>query len=138
MIWQTPFRDTVVGAAVILGIVPSGLFLMITVTYSMGAVRLASQEALVQQVNAVESLSNVDVFCADKTGTLTTNRLQVAEVRAVDVSEEKLAEMIGVTQPAISMMLQRECRPQRRTIVRIAEALELDPQDLWPGFQADK
>ncbi len=95
LIWDVPFEDTVIASAVILGIVPSGLFLMITVTYSMGAVRLASQEALVQQVNAVESLSNVDVFCADKTGTLTTNRLQVAEVRPVGVSDIELAEMIG-------------------------------------------
>lgn len=52
-----------------------------------------------------------------------------------NVTQAQLAEMIGVTQPAISMMLQRECRPQRRTIVRIAEALHLDPQELWPGFQ---
>lgn len=95
-IWQVPFRDTIMASAVILGIVPSGLFLMITVTYSMGALRLASMDALVQQVNAVESLSNVDVFCADKTGTLTTNRLNVAEVRPVGVNAIDLARMIGV------------------------------------------
>lgn len=102
LIWNVPFEDTVISSAVILGIVPSGLFLMITVTYSMGAVRLASQEALVQQVNAVESLSNVDVFCADKTGTLTTNRLQVTEVRAVGISEIELAEMIGAFAASVS------------------------------------
>jgi hypothetical protein len=36
------------------------------------------------------------------------------------------------------MMLQRECRPQRRTIMRIAEALKSEAKDLWSGFQADK
>ena len=51
-----------VSAAVVVGIVPSGLFLMVTITYSMAAVRLASKDALIQQANAVESLSNVTVF----------------------------------------------------------------------------
>jgi cation-transporting P-type ATPase E len=80
---------------VILGIVPSGLFLMITVAYSMGALRLTRRQALVQQVNAVESLSNVDVFCADKTGTLTTNRLQLAEIAPVGVDDETLRRHLG-------------------------------------------
>lgn len=83
VIWAYPIAETVVGAAVILGIVPSGLFLMITVTYSMGALRLARKNALVQQVNAVESLSNVDVFCADKTGTLTANKLVLTEIEPI-------------------------------------------------------
>jgi cation-transporting P-type ATPase E len=62
-------------AAVLSGQVPYGLFLMITVAYALGASAIARQGALVQQVNAVESLSNIDVLCMDKTGTLTANRL---------------------------------------------------------------
>jgi len=42
---------------------------------------MAGRGALVQQVNAVESVSNVDVVCTDKTGTLTTGRLTLAEIR---------------------------------------------------------
>ncbi|MGC4192552.1 MAG: HAD-IC family P-type ATPase [Thermomicrobiales bacterium] len=78
--WHASFRDTVTAAAVILGIVPPGLFFMITVTYTLGAVRLAGRDALVQQTNAIESLSNVDVFCMDKTGTLTTNNLRLETI----------------------------------------------------------
>ena len=62
-------------AAVLSGQVPYGLFLMIVVAYALGASAIAKQGALVQQVNAIESLSNVDVLCTDKTGTLTANRL---------------------------------------------------------------
>jgi len=90
-----PFKDTVLAAAVVLGIVPSGLFLMIVVTYSMATIRLAGQNALVQQVNAVESLSNVDVFCMDKTGTLTANALQLQEVRPISGSEAEARAMLG-------------------------------------------
>jgi cation-transporting ATPase E len=96
LIWAYPIADTVVGAAVILGIVPSGLFLMITVTYSMGALRLARKNALVQQVNAVESLSNVDVFCADKTGTLTANKLVLTRIEPIGkLTEDDIRDMLG-------------------------------------------
>ena len=61
--------------AVLSGLVPYGLFFLIAVAYTAGAATLAGRGALVQQVNAVESVSNVDVVCTDKTGTLTTGRL---------------------------------------------------------------
>ncbi|HWM59358.1 MAG TPA: HAD-IC family P-type ATPase [Pseudonocardia sp.] len=61
--------------AVLSGLVPYGLFFLIAVAYTVGAAGIAARGALVQQVNAVESVSNVDVVCTDKTGTLTTGRL---------------------------------------------------------------
>lgn len=50
------------------------------------------------------------------------------------VTQAELASRIGVGQPAISNMLNRQCRPQRRTILKISEALDMPPGDLWPGF----
>ena len=50
------------------------------------------------------------------------------------LTQVRLAEMSGVGQPAIANMLNRQCRPQRRTVVRLARALDLAPVDLWPGF----
>jgi cation-transporting P-type ATPase E len=69
--------------AVLSGLVPYGLFFLIAVAYTAGAGRIAAYGAVVQQVNAVESVSNVDVVCTDKTGTLTTGRLTVEQVEAV-------------------------------------------------------
>jgi cation-transporting ATPase E len=66
--------------AVLSGLVPYGLFFLVALAYTVGAARSAGNGALVQQVNAVESMSNVDVVCTDKTGTLTTGRLALAEV----------------------------------------------------------
>src|SRR5829696_6132172 len=97
LIWGYPVEETVLAAAVVLCIVPSGLFLMIVVTYSMGAVRLANQDALVQGTNAVESLSNVDIFCMDKTGTLTANKMQLADVQPIDDAKEaEVRPMLGI------------------------------------------
>ena len=66
--------------AVLSGLVPYGLFFLIAVAYTAGAATIAGRGALVQQVNAVESVSNVDVVCTDKTGTLTTGRLTLVDV----------------------------------------------------------
>lgn len=78
-----PAVETVRMAAVLVALVPQGLFFMTTVAYAMGAVRVAGKGALIQQTNAVESTSHVNLLCLDKTGTLTTNRIQLHAIRPV-------------------------------------------------------
>lgn len=51
------------------------------------------------------------------------------------ISQTDLAGRIGCTQPAISQMLNRRCRPQRQTILKIADALGVDARDLWPDLE---
>jgi predicted XRE-type DNA-binding protein len=48
------------------------------------------------------------------------------------VTQSELAARIGVGQPAVSMMLNRTCRPQRKTIDKIAVALGVSATALWP------
>ncbi len=72
-----PLVEGVRMAAVIVALVPQGLFFMTTVAYAMGALRVAGKGALIQELNAVESTSHVNLLCLDKTGTLTTNRIQL-------------------------------------------------------------
>ena len=97
---ELPFIRMVQIAAVITGQIPYGLFLMIIVAYALGAVQIARQGALVQQVNAIESLSNVDVLCMDKTGTLTANRINYHGLYPLNhtetnISEEILEQLLG-------------------------------------------
>lgn len=51
------------------------------------------------------------------------------------IGQVALAEKVGIGQPAVSMLLNRACRPQRKTVRRFAEALGVRPEDLWPGLQ---
>lgn len=95
MMGLTPFAQSVENAAVIAGLVPSGLFLMITLAYAMGSLRMADRNALVQQANAVESLSHINVICLDKTGTLTANRIQLLSVLPIGISEAELRSLLG-------------------------------------------
>ena len=80
--------------AVLSGLVPYGLFFLVAVAYTVGAAASAGRGALVQRVNAVESVSNVDVVCTDKTGTLTTGRLSLAEVQPVGNLDRGTAERL--------------------------------------------
>ena len=79
-----PLVEGVQMAAVIVALVPQGLFFMTTVAYAMGALRVAGKGALIQELNAVESTSYVNVLCLDKTGTLTTNHIQLDAIYPVD------------------------------------------------------
>lgn len=87
--------ESVQAAAVIAGLVPAGLILMTTTAYAMGAVRMSGRGALIQQSNAVESMSNVNVLCLDKTGTLTANRITLHDVHAFDGDGDTFRRMLG-------------------------------------------
>jgi transcriptional regulator with XRE-family HTH domain len=51
------------------------------------------------------------------------------------VSQKELADRVGCSQPAISQMLNRNCRPQKKTILKLAEALNVQAHDLWPDIE---
>ena len=113
-------------SAVLSGLVPYGLFFLIAVAYTAGAARIAGRGALVQQVNAVESVSNVDVVCTDKTGTLTSGRLTLAEVVPAGGDEAGARELLGAfarsvvehrTPPRRPSPPTRPCPAQRREVV---------------------
>ncbi len=93
---QTAVVEVVRRSVIVVGIVPIGLFLATSVAYAMGAVRLVGKDALVQRLSAVESLSNVDVLCLDKTGTITTNTLVLEHVHPFGMSEAQLRQLLAL------------------------------------------
>ena len=85
--------------------------------------RLAGKGVLIQQANAVESLSSVTVLCCDKTGTLTANRLYVHAVQPLGTSEEELGSLLGTY--AASVSASNTCAGYVRRVTRdqIADAV---------------
>jgi H+-transporting ATPase len=59
--------------------IPVALPAVLSVTMAVGAMNLARRQAIVSRLTAIEELAGVDIFCSDKTGTLTKNEMQVAE-----------------------------------------------------------
>lgn len=68
-----------VGGAVI-GMIPSGLFLLTSVTLAVGVLRLAQNNTLVQELYCIEMLARIDTLCLDKTGTITDGTMQVKNI----------------------------------------------------------
>jgi len=64
--------------------IPVALPAVLSVTMAVGALNLARRQAVVSKLTAIEELAGVDVFCSDKTGTLTENRMQVSDPVAFD------------------------------------------------------
>jgi cation-transporting ATPase E len=117
-----PAVEVVRLAVVVLGLVPNGLFVAIAAAYAMGAVRIVRKGALVQQTNAVESLSNVDVLCLDKTGTLTSGRLVLEALRPFHVDESVARRVLGDVVASVSTLdrttaaVARSCEGRRRPL----------------------
>ncbi|MCL2784756.1 MAG: HAD-IC family P-type ATPase [Propionibacteriaceae bacterium] len=72
MEWRTIILRSVGG---LVALVPEGLVLLTTLAFLLAALQLTRQQALVQELPAVEGLARVDVICLDKTGTLTQGEI---------------------------------------------------------------
>lgn len=64
--------------------IPEALPVVTTFSLSRGALRLAKHKVVVKRLSAIEDLGSIEVLCTDKTGTLTENKLTVAETYAED------------------------------------------------------
>lgn len=70
--------DAVVGtSAGLLGMLPKGLYLLISISLAVGIITLSKKNVLVQDLYSLENLAHVDVLCLDKTGTLTEGNMKV-------------------------------------------------------------
>ncbi|HSE13659.1 MAG TPA: plasma-membrane proton-efflux P-type ATPase [Rudaea sp.] len=69
--------------------IPVALPAVLSVTLAVGALNLARRQAIVSKLTAIEELAGVDVFCSDKTGTLTRNEMRVAEPVTLDGFDER-------------------------------------------------
>jgi len=80
--------------SILLGCVPVALPAVMTIMQAVGARELAHKGVLVTRLSAVEDAASVDVFCLDKTGTITIGSLEVAEVIPLDsLSERDVIEL---------------------------------------------
>ena len=70
--------------------VPEGLPMAITLALALNMRRMLKSKNLVRKLHACETMGAVTVICTDKTGTLTQNRMQVADVMRLNGSEEML------------------------------------------------
>lgn len=75
-------------AGSMVGMIPSGMYLLTSVALAAGVINLGKKKTLVQDLYCIEMLARVNVLCLDKTGTLTDGTMRVDEVLVVDSSED--------------------------------------------------
>ena len=87
---------TVSGA--LIGMIPSGMFLLTSVALATSVIRLGKRHTLVQNIYCIEMLARVDVLCLDKTGTITDGSMivkNVIPIKGADTGGFTVGDIIG-------------------------------------------
>lgn len=78
--------------ALAVGITPEALPVIITISLSKGAQKLAKAKVIVKKLTSIEDLGNMDILCTDKTGTLTEGKLTLENF--IDIDEKTVPELL--------------------------------------------
>ena len=87
---ETSIVNTV---AALLGMIPEGLVLLTSTVLAVSIIRLAKLNVLVQELYCIEMLARVDTICLDKTGTITSGKMEVTDV--IKLKNYNLKEIVG-------------------------------------------
>ena len=82
-------------AGSMIGMVPSGMVLLTSVTLAVAALKLAGKKVLVRELPCIEMLARVDTLCLDKTGTITDGSMTVEQIVPIGIEENTLKQMLS-------------------------------------------
>ncbi len=77
-----PVNSALIAITLAVAAVPEGLPAVVTITLAIGVQKMAKKRAFVRRLSSIESLGMVNVICADKTGTMTSNQMTVRRIWA--------------------------------------------------------
>jgi len=88
-----PLIDSLLfGLALAVGMAPELLPAIMTIAMSAGAKRMAQQKVIVKKLSSIQNLGEINLFCSDKTGTLTEGVLKVSSIVGIDGKENATAK----------------------------------------------
>ena len=76
----SPVDLLIFSIALAVGVIPEGMPLVTTFSLSLGASQLARKKVVVKRLSAIQDLGEIEILCTDKTGTITENKLEVADI----------------------------------------------------------
>ena len=107
-------------AAAVIGMIPEGLYLMVSLALAASVLRLAQRNTLVQDLKCTETLARVDVLCVDKTGTITQPEMAYCGLLPLDTQ---------LTQEGLETVLSdfvSNMEPDNETMQALQKALKRD------------
>ena len=110
--------------AAVVGMIPQGLVLLTSSVLAIATARLGGKHVLVQQAYCVETLARVDVLCLDKTGTITTGLMEVAQIRPHGHHTHDEVAQAAVT---IAAATQEDANETARAILAFGEKEHVEP-----------
>ena len=88
--------DAVISSSAgLLGMLPKGLELLMSVGLAIGVIRLSKKNVLVQELYSLENLAHCDVLCLDKTGTLTVGHMEVEQVIPLGCDKARAQQLLA-------------------------------------------
>lgn len=88
--------DAVISSSAgLLGMLPKGLVLLMSVGLAIGVIRLSKKNVLVQELYSLENLAHCDVLCLDKTGTLTVGHMEVEQVIPLGCDKARVQQLLA-------------------------------------------
>ena len=124
------------GFTLAISMVPEEFPVVLTVFLALGAWRISRSRVLTRRIPAIETLGSATVLCVDKTGTLTLNRMSVAEIVCGN-ERHSMAELSGTLPPAFIRVVATAAMaskpdafdPMERAIVECARAIGVELPD---------
>ena len=114
------FESFVFAVALAVGLTPEFLPMITSVTLARGAVRMAKEQVVVKHLPAIQNFGTIDIFCSDKTGTLTTGEMSSRPVgglsagthreRPLDLAYLNSKFETGIRSPLDAAILKRRAR----------------------------
>lgn len=81
---QDYIESVLSSVAGIIGMIPEGLVLLTSISLTVGVIKMASDNVIIQKLSGIELLACVNILCLDKTGTITDGSMEVVDIIKID------------------------------------------------------
>lgn len=130
--WDAAVLSTV---SALVGMIPEGLILLTSTVLAVAVIRLSRRQVLVQSLYCIETLARVDVLCLDKTGTITTGKMEVSKVVPVEGGEGAQSEGAEGASAGKPPMADGDAASELDRVLASLAAADEDPNDTAQAIQ---